>query len=170
MFCCLLCELPCNSWWGVLFASMVPSSLLSWGWASFALSQRHTGYMGEPSDLALNVHQVPVSCPHPCLGLQPTCIISLSESKPMLLLFMIALPSLPLHQISCNCCIKGNGCTKSKVSTTCSSPNALGGRSEIPFLSFCWGNWPQCFLYLWMLFGGLPNCCCCHAGGSAPYW
>lgn len=170
MFCCSLCELPHNSWWGVLFASMISSSLLSLGWVSFALSQNHTGCMGEPSDLALNVHQVPVSRPHPCLGPQPACIISLSESKTMLLLFMTVLPSLFLHKISCHYCLTGKGCTQSKVSTTYSSQNALGGRSEIPSLSFCWCHWSQCFLYLWMLFEGLPSCCYCHAGGPAPCW
>lgn len=108
-------------------------------WAvSFALSQKHTFCMGEPSDLALNVHQVPVSRPHPCVGLQPACIISLSEPKTMLLLFMTALPSLFLRKISCYCCLTENGCTQSKVSTTYSFQNALGGRSEIPSLSFCW--------------------------------
>lgn len=84
--------------------------------------------MGEPCDLTLNVHQVPVSCTHPCLGPQPTCIISLSESKTVLLLFMTALPSLSLHNFYCHYCLIGIGCTQSKVSTTYSSENALGGR------------------------------------------
>lgn len=154
----------------VLFGFRGFFSLLSLGWVSFALSQEHPGCMGEPSNLALNVHQVPVSCPRPCLGPQSTCIISLSESMTMLLLFMTALPSLSLHKISCHCCLTGNGCTQSKVSTTYSSQNALGGRSEIPFRCFCWWHWPQCFLYLQMLFGSLPSCCCCHSGCSAPYW
>lgn len=113
--CCVSCLII------VLFVSMVSSNLLSLGWVSFALSQKHAGYTGEPSDLALNVHQVPVSRPHPCLGPQPTSIISLSESKTMLLLFMTALPSLSLHKFSCHYCLTGYGYTQSKVSTTYSS-------------------------------------------------
>lgn len=143
--CCVSCLIIVD--W-VLFVSMVSSNLLSLGWVSFALSEKHTGYVGEPSDLALNVHQVQMSHPHPCLGLQPTSIISLSESKTMLLLFMTALPSLSLHNFSCHYCLTGNGYTQSKVSTTYSSENALGGRSEIPSCSFCWCHSPQCFLYL----------------------
>lgn len=147
MFWCLLCELPHI----VDGASMVSSNFMWLPWflpicflwaLSFSLSQKHTGCMGEPSNLALNVYQVPVSRPHPCLGPQSVCVISLSESKTMLLSFMTALPGLPLHKVSCHCCLTGNGCTQSKASITYSSQNALGHRSEIPSRCFGWWHWP----------------------------